>query len=69
MTRASDEQLELDFEDMNKSPEQPPASPSAQVSASIVCFTSHLRLRRAHEAEVEDAKLLERITSRVQHFK
>lgn len=69
MTRASDEQLELDFEDMHKSPEQALASPPAKVSASIVCFTSHLRLRRAREAEAEDAKLLERITSRVQHFK
>lgn len=69
MTRASDEQLELDFEDKPKPSEQALASPSAQVSASIVCFTSHLRLRRAHEANVKDAKLLERITSRVQHFK
>ncbi|MBW8467877.1 MAG: hypothetical protein K0M67_06415 [Thiobacillus sp.] len=69
MTRASDEQLELDFEDKRKPREQALAPPSAQVSASIVCFTSHLRLRRAREVEVEDAKLLERITSRVQHFK
>ena len=69
MTRASDEQLELDFEDKHRPRERALASPSAQVSASIVCFTSHLRLRRAREAEVEDAKLLERITSRVQHFK
>lgn len=69
MTRASDEQLELNFEGEQKPSEQALASPSVQVSASIVCFTSHLLSRRAREEESKDAKLLERITSRVQHFK
>ncbi|GAB3192395.1 hypothetical protein GCM10027292_32180 [Hydrogenophaga aquatica] len=69
MTRASDEQLELNFEGERKPSEQTLAAPSAQESASIVCFTSHLRLRRAREEEARDTKLLERITSRVRHFK
>lgn len=69
MTRAPDEQLELDFEDKHESDGQALASPFVHVPAPIICFTSHLRLRRVREAEAEDAKLLERITSRVQHFK
>lgn len=69
MTRAPDEQLELDFEDKQESSAPVLALPSVHVSASIICFTSHLRLRRVRETEVKDAKLLERIASRVQHFK
>lgn len=69
MTRASDEQLELDFKGERKPSEQTLASPGARASASIVCFTSHLRSRRTREEETKDAKLLEQITSRVQHFK
>lgn len=69
MTRASDEQLELNFEGEKKPSEQLHASSSDQVSASIVCFTSHLLSRRAREEESKDAKLLERITNRVQYFK
>ncbi len=69
MIRLFDEQLELDFEGELKPMEQVLTTTSAQVSASIVCFSAHLRLRRAREEEAKDAKLLERITSRVQHFK
>lgn len=69
MTRASDEQLELNFEGERKPSERTLTSHGAQVSASIVCFTSHLRSRRAQKEESKDAELLALITSRVRHFK
>ena len=69
MTRVSDEQLELNFEDEHKPDDQALASSPTPASASIVCFTTHLRLRRTQETVVEDAKLFEQITSRVRHFK
>jgi hypothetical protein len=61
--------LELNLEGEQKPSEQALESPGVQVSASIVCFSSHLLSRRAREVESKDAKLLERITSRVKHFK
>lgn len=69
MTRANNEQMELDFEGELRPIEHAIAPPVAQVSASIVCFTSQLSRRRAREEEAKDAKLLELITSRVRHFK
>ena len=69
MTRAIDKQLELNFEDERKPSACALASPDVQVSASIVCFTTHLRSRRVREEEAKDAHLLERIASRVRHFK
>lgn len=69
MTRAFDEQLELNFDGEQKPDQQAPSASSAKVSASVICFASHLRSRRDLDEEAEDAKLLERITSRVQHFK
>lgn len=69
MTRASDEQLELDFNGARKPSEQALSAPSTPASASIICLASHLRSRRAREEEAKDAKLLERIASRVRHFK
>lgn len=69
MTRVSDEQLELDFGGELEPAEQSLVAPSAEASASIVCFSTHLRSRRAHEERTKDARLLERITNRVQHFK
>jgi len=69
MTRTSDEQLELDFEGELKPSEHVFVVPSARSPATVVCFASHLRSRRVREEEERDAKLLERITSRVQHFK
>ncbi len=69
MTRVSDEQLELNFEDEHRTEDLALVPSTAHASATIVCFATHLRLRRAEEVAVADAKLLERITSRVQHFK
>lgn len=69
MTRAFDEQLELDFDSEQKPIDQALVLPVRQVSASIVCFTSHVQNRRARENEAKDAKLLERIASRVRRFK
>lgn len=69
MTRASDEQMELDFENDLESSELAVQASHARFSAPILCFSAHLRLRRRHEDEAKDAKVLERITSRVQHFK
>ena len=69
MNRASDKQLELDFEVEHLPIERTDQPHSLQVSASIVCFTSHLRSRLAREKEADEVKLVERITNRVQHFK
>lgn len=69
MTRTSDEQLELDFEGERSPSEETLSPPNARLSASIIRFPSHLRSLRTHEGATKDAKLLERITSRVQHFK
>jgi len=69
MTRVPDKQLELNFEGESKQTAQTLELPSVHVSASIVCFATHLRSRRIREEEAKDAKLLERIASRVRHFK
>lgn len=69
MTRASDKQLELDFESECKPNVQALESPDVPASAPIACFATHLRLRRVREEEAKDAKLLEQIASRVRNFK
>lgn len=70
MTRAPDEQLELDFEVKSTQHDHPSAGmPSAQGSASVVFFAAHLHARRERKEQAKDAKLLERITNRVRHFK
>ncbi|UCU99249.1 hypothetical protein [Acidovorax radicis] len=69
MTRASNEQLEFDFESVVEPSEQELPAQSSQVPALVICFNAYLRSRRVREKEGQDAKLIERITSRVQHFK
>lgn len=69
MTRESEKQLELDFDGDVESSERALHVQSARASGSVVCFSAHLQLRRAHEEKAKDAKMLERITSRVRHFR
>lgn len=68
MTRDSEKQLELDFDGDTESSERTLHLQSARASGLVVCFSRHLQLRRAHEEKAKDAKMLERITSRVRHF-
>lgn len=69
MTRPSDEQLELDFESAPKLSERPLTAPEVRLPASIFYFSEHQRSRRDREEKAIEAKLLEQIASRVQHFK
>lgn len=69
MTRDSEKQLELDFDGKLESSERTFHAPSVRVPSSVVCFSAHLQLRRAHEEKAKEAKMLERITSRVRHFR
>ena len=69
MTRMRYEQLELDFENDCKPSDPGSTEPRTQLSASVVCFSTHLRLRNARVEDAKDARLLELITSRVKHFK
>jgi hypothetical protein len=69
MTRDSEKQLELDFDGEIESSERTFHTPSARVPSSVVCFSAHLQLRRAYEEKAKEAKMLERITSRVRNFR
>lgn len=69
MTRDSEKQLELDFDGDTESSERTLHASTARASGAVVCFSAHLQLRRAHEEKAKDAKMLQRITSRVRHFR
>ena len=69
MTRDSEKQLELDFDGEIESSERTIHAQIARASSSVVCFSAHLQSRRVHEEKAKDAKMLERITSRVRHFR
>lgn len=69
MTRKSDEQLKLNFNEETEMSELAENSAEPRESASILCFASYIRSRIAREEAALDAQLLEKITTRVQHFK